>query len=101
MEAETTLETWHAMNVSSFSLFTYASAKIRIERCLYREVDEIWQYRTGGNLTTFDKDHGTAEEGRLRRFLQPSIRLRYNYHVQLVATKRDWMRVPNLHWRSL
>jgi len=26
--------------------------------------DEIWQYRTGGNLTIFDKDHGTAEEGR-------------------------------------
>ena len=27
---------------------------------------EIWQYRTGGNLTIFDKDHDTAEEGRLR-----------------------------------
>ena len=26
----------------------------------------------GGNLTTFDKDHGIAEEGRSRRFLQPS-----------------------------
>ena len=25
--------------------------------------DEIWQYRTGGNLTIFDKDHDTAEEG--------------------------------------
>ena len=23
--------------------------------------DEIWQYRTGGNLTIFDKDHDTAE----------------------------------------
>ena len=22
--------------------------------------DEIWQYRTGGNLTIFDKDHNTA-----------------------------------------
>ena len=50
--------------------------------------DGIWQYRTGGNLTIFDKDHDTAEEGR-SRFLQPSIRLRYNYYVQLVATKRD------------
>ena len=30
------------------------------------------------------------------RFLQPSIRFRYNYHVQLVAIKRHWMRVPNL-----
>ena len=25
---------------------------------------EIWQYRTGGSLTVFDKDHDTAEEGR-------------------------------------
>jgi hypothetical protein len=47
--------------------------------------DEIWQYRTGGNMI-FDKDHDTAEEGRSRiasspleaRFLQLSIRLRYN-----------------------
>ena len=23
--------------------------------------DEIWQYRTGGKLTIFDKDHDTAE----------------------------------------
>jgi hypothetical protein len=28
--------------------------------------DEIWQYRMGGNLTIFDKDHDTAEEGRSR-----------------------------------
>ena len=28
--------------------------------------DEIWQYRTGGNLTIFDKDHSTAEEGLLQ-----------------------------------
>jgi hypothetical protein len=28
--------------------------------------DEIWQYHTGGNLTIFDKDHDTAEEGRSR-----------------------------------
>jgi hypothetical protein len=28
--------------------------------------DEICQYRTGGNLTIFDKDHDTAEEGRSR-----------------------------------
>ena len=25
--------------------------------------DEVWQYRTGGNLTIFSKDHDTAEEG--------------------------------------
>jgi hypothetical protein len=44
----------------------YASviaAKTRVQCCLCREVDEIWQYRTGGNLTAFEKDHGTAEEG--------------------------------------
>jgi len=34
------------------------------------------------------------------RFLQPSIRLRYNYYVQLVATKRGRMRVPNLKFWS-
>jgi len=28
--------------------------------------DEIWQYRTGGNLTIFDKDYDTVEEGRSR-----------------------------------
>ena len=28
--------------------------------------DGIWQYRTGGNLTIFDKDHSTAEEGLLQ-----------------------------------
>jgi hypothetical protein len=68
---------------------------MRIQRYLYREVDEIWQYRTGGNLTIFDKDHDTAGS---RGFLQPSIRLRYNYYVQLVATKRGRMRVPNVHY---
>jgi hypothetical protein len=31
--------------------------------------DEIWQYRTGGNLTIFNKDHDTAEEGRSRTAL--------------------------------
>jgi len=40
------------------------AAKTRVQRCLCREVDGIWQYRTGGNLTIFDKDHDTAEEGR-------------------------------------
>jgi len=69
------------------------AAKTRIQRRLRREVDEIWQYHTGGNLTIFNKDHGTVGS---RRFLQPSIRLRYNYYVQLVATKRDWIRVANL-----
>ena len=68
----------------------YASlvaAKTRIQRCLCREVDEIWQYHTGGNLTIFDKDHDTAGS---RRFLQPSIRLRYNYYVQLVDARSEF-----------
>src|SRR5271169_2348972 len=43
-----------------------------------------------------NEDHDTAEA----RFLQPSIRLRYNYSVQLVATRRDWIRVPNLKFWS-
>jgi hypothetical protein len=34
------------------------------------------------------------------KFLQPSIRLRYNYYVQLVAIRRDWMRVANLKSRQ-
>ena len=67
--------------------------------------DEIWQHRTGRNLTMFDKDHDTTEEGLIAsppevKFLQPSIRLRYNYYVQLVATRRNWMRVPNLKFQS-
>jgi hypothetical protein len=45
--------------------------------------DEIWQYRMGGNLTIFNKDHDTAEEGRSRglpevKFLQPSMGVRYD-----------------------
>ena len=43
-------------------LLTYVS-KTRIQRCLCREVDGIWQYCTGGNLTIFDKDYD-ATEGR-------------------------------------
>ena len=39
-------------------------------KCKYNAVsaiaDEIWQYRMGRNLTIFDKDHDTAEEGQSR-----------------------------------
>ena len=41
----------------------FFSPLTQIQHCLCREVDEIWQYCTGGSLTTFDKDHGTVEEG--------------------------------------
>jgi len=34
------------------------------------------------------------------RFLRPSIRLRFNYYVQLVAIKRGRMREANLKSRS-
>ena len=75
-----------------------------LPKCKYNAVsaiaDEIWQYRAGGNPTIFDKDHDTAEEGRLQRFLQSSVRLRYNCYVQLVATKRGRMHVPNLKFWS-
>jgi len=58
--------------------------------------DEIWQYRTGGNLTIFDKDHGTAEEGRSQvRQKQSSCSQACGFatlHVQLVAIWRA--RVP-------
>jgi hypothetical protein len=58
-------------------------AKTRIQRCLSAMADEIWQYRMGGNLTIFNKDHDTAEEGRSRglpevKFLQPSMGVRYD-----------------------
>ena len=81
---------------SPLSPLSYASlvaAKTRRQHSLCREVDEICKYCMGGNLTIFDKDHDTAGS---QRFLQPSIRLRYNYYVQLVASRRDWMRVPNV-----
>lgn len=44
-------------------------------------------------VETYDinKDYDTVEP----KFLQPSMRLRYNYYIQLVVTKQDWMRVPN------
>ena len=63
---------------------------MRIQHCLY---NCRWNLAIsyGWKPHDIDEDHDTSEA----RFLQPSIRLRYNYYVQLVATKRDWMRVPN------
>jgi hypothetical protein len=68
-------------------------------------VDEIWQYRTGGNPTIFDKDYGTVEEGRSQvRQKQGSCSQAYGFATitmySLVATRRDWMRVPNLKFWS-
>src|ERR1700733_8997923 len=44
------------------SPFAYASK--REYNAVSIEIDEIWQYRTGGSLTIFDKDRGAGEEGR-------------------------------------
>ena len=57
-------------------------------------VDEIWQYCTGGNLTIFNKDHDTVEEGRSRT--AEVLAAKHTASLQLVATRRDWMRVANL-----
>ena len=71
-----------------FLSFAYASAK-RECNAVSTIADESWQISWGWKP---HEDHDTAEA----KFLQPSMRLRYNYYVQLVATRRDWMRVPNL-----
>ena len=41
--------------------------------------DEIWQYRTGGNLTIFDKDHDTAEIAKV-------LVAKYTASLQLLRT---------------
>ena len=63
---------------------------------------EIWQYRTGRNLTILTKVTTLLRKADCEhfRFLQPSTRLRYNYYVQLVAIKRGRMRVANLKFWS-
>ena len=38
--------------------------------------------------------------GQLKRSLRVAIAIRYNYYVQLVAIRRDWMRESNLKFRS-
>ena len=48
-------------------------------------VDEDWQYRTGGNLTIFDKDHDTMEDRSRTAAAKQSVR--YDCHVQLVAIR--------------
>jgi len=35
----------------------------------------------------------------LKRSLRVAIAVRYNYYIQLVAIRRDWMRVANLKSR--
>ena len=73
------------------SSFAYASAKTQIQCCLCNCRRNL-AISYGWEPHDINEDRDTAEA----KFLQPSIRLRYNYYVQLVATRRDWMRVPNL-----
>ena len=64
----------------------------------------VLHWRSLRKWRTTDDLEAAAEEGRLRiasslsevRFLQPSIWHHHNYYIQLVAIKRNWMRVPNL-----
>ena len=49
-------------DASYFSLLPMPPPK-REHNAVSTIADEIWQYRTGGNMI-FDKDHDTAEEGR-------------------------------------
>ena len=41
--------------------------------------DEIWQYRTGGSLTIFDKDHDTAEIAKV-------LAVKHTASLQLLCT---------------
>jgi len=38
--------------------------------------------------------------GQPKESLRVATAIRYNYYIQLVATKRDWMRIPNLKFWS-
>ena len=55
----------------------------------------IIRVETSRYLTKITTLQRKADREQLQ-FLRLSIGLRYNYYVQLVATKRDWMCVPNL-----
>ena len=60
----------------------FFSPLAQIQHCLCREVDEIWQYCTGGSLTTFDNDHGTVEEGARSKVLAA----KHTASLQLLCT---------------
>ena len=43
-----------------------SSPRLYLQQLLKREYSaQIWYYRTGGNLTIFDKDDSTVERGQL------------------------------------
>jgi len=47
--------------------------------------DEIWQYRTGGNLTIFDKDHDTAEEAGRKSARSKVLAAKHTASLQLLC----------------
>ena len=46
--------------------------------------DEIWQYRTGGNVTIFDKDHDTAEADH-----EPVLAAKHTVSLQFLSAAGD------------
>ena len=65
-EPSTTPPFQRLVEVSSFPpAYTYAYV-VDLQQLLKREYSaQIWYYRTGGNLTVFDKDDDTVERGQL------------------------------------
>ena len=52
--------------------------------------DETWEYRTGGNLTVFNKGHDTLEDGsRTIKVLAAKHRHSLRFAMYVVAIKRD------------
>jgi len=73
--------------------FTHICARTQnnaVSNAVSAVADEVWQNRTGGNLTIFDKDRDTMETDREQlKFLQPSMGVCYDCYVQLVAIRRS------------
>jgi len=83
----------------SFLLCLRQNANTTLSLQLMLKFGNIVRVETSRYLTKVTTLQRKADREQLK-FLQPSIRLCYNYYVQLVATKRDWMRVPNLKFWS-
>ena len=62
-------------------LFAYAYAYVIDLQQLPKQdySTQIWHYRSGGNLTIFDKDDDTVERNSLK-FLQPSMAVLHDYY---------------------
>ena len=90
----------------SWGFHPYDIAKFHRPLCRDSVVFAFWWARSQGkeeeayvfNLTLL-ANQGDSPRQRKRSLLAATC-VRYNYYVQLVATKRDWMRVPNLKFQS-